>query len=42
MISDEFEKTMETLKILVPEYFLPYQFVPQTPTMSLPQDSLLN
>ena len=40
--SDEFEKTMEILKILVPEYSIPTQFVPQTPPMSLPQDTLLN
>ena len=37
--TDEFEKTMEILKILVPEYSIPSRFVPQTPSMSLPQDT---
>ena len=40
--SDDFEKTMEILEILVPEYSIPSQFLPQTPPMSLPQDTLLN
>ena len=40
--SDDFEKTMEILKILVPEYSIPSRFLPQSPSMSLPQDTLLN
>jgi FlaA1/EpsC-like NDP-sugar epimerase len=40
--SGEFERTMEILKILVPEYSIPSRFVSQTPSMSLPQDTLLN
>jgi len=40
--SDEFEKTKEILKILVPEYTIPSRFIPQTPPMSFPQDTLLN
>ena len=40
--SNEFEKTMEILKTLVPEYSIPSQFVLQSPPMSLPQDTLLN
>ena len=40
--SDEFEKTMEILKILVPEYSIPSRFVSQTPQMPPLQDTLLN
>ncbi len=40
--SNDFEKTMKILKILVPEYSIPSQFVSQTPPMFLPQDTLLN
>ena len=40
--SDEFEKTMEILKILVPEYSIPSRFVLHTPPISFPEDTLLN
>ena len=40
--SNDFEKTMEILKILVPEYSIPSRLVPQILTMSLAQDTLLN
>jgi len=40
--SDDFEKTMEILKILVPEYSIPSRFIPQIPKKSLPEKSLLN
>ena len=40
--SAEFERTMEILKILVPEYSIPSRFLPQSPSMSLHQDTLFN
>ena len=40
--SDDFEKTMEILKILVPEYSIPSRFVPQTPPISFPEKNFLN
>ena len=40
--SGEFERTMEILKILVPEYLIPSRFVSQIPQMPPLQDTLLN
>ena len=40
--SGEFERTMEILKILVPEYSTQSRFLPQTPQMPPLQDTLLN
>ena len=40
--SNDFEKTMEVLKILVPEYSTHTRFVQQTTQISLSQDTFLN
>ena len=40
--SDEFEKTMEILKILVPEFSIQSRFIQQYQQISLPYKSILN
>ena len=39
---NEYDKMIEILKILVPEYSMPSRFIPQIPKKSLSEKSLLN